>query len=120
MNGPQPLLGTTGWEAMMLQKPVLVIGKKIPYLQIGQGVGHCPDLFRLPSAIRNALERPPASEKLIELFIASILYHSFDPAGLLWEKVSPGLIEANRTILENICERLETAARKSDCGAVAR
>ena len=113
------ITGTTGWEAMMLQKPVLVLGEKYLYLQIGQGVDHCPDLFRLPSAIRNALERPPASDKSLELFIASMLYHSFDfPADLLWGKVSPGLIEANRKILENICERLEAAAKKGICRAV--
>jgi len=106
---------------MMLQKPVLVLGENIPYLHVGEGVDHCPDLYRLPSAISSALERPPASDKSLELFIASILYHSFDfPADLLWGKVSPGLIEANRKILENICERLEAAAKKGDCSAVAR
>jgi len=113
------ITGTAGWEAMMLKKPVLVLGENIPCLYVGEGAEHCPDLFRLPSAIRNALARPPASEKLLELFIASILYHSFDfPADLLWGKVSPELIKTNSTILEIICERLETAARKGSCMGV--
>ncbi len=114
------ITSTALWEAMMLQKPSLVLGEMFPYLTLGQGAEHCPEISRLPLAISSALERAPASDKLLELFIASILYHSFDfPAGLLWGKVTPGLIEANRTILENISGRLETAARKSDCGAVA-
>ncbi len=114
------ITGTAGWEAMMLQKPVLVLGEKYPYLQIGQGVAHCTDLFKLPSAIQDALERPPASEKSLELFIASILFHSFDfPTSALWGKVTPGIIKDHSNILETLCERLETAARKGECGVVA-
>ena len=104
---------TAIWEAMMLQKPALVLGEMFPYLTIGQGVEHCPELSRLPSAILSALEKPPASEKSLEHFIASILYQSFDfPAGLLWAQTTPRMIENQQTILEHICNRLETAARK--------
>ena len=110
------ITGTAIWEAMMLQRPALVLGEMFPYLTVGQGVDHCPELSRLPSAIPHALKRLPASEQSLELFIASMLYHSFDfPAGLLWGKITPGLIEDNRNILKNICQRLETAARKGSC-----
>jgi len=102
------ITGTAGWEAMMLQKPVIVLGENFPYLQVGQGVDHCPELSKLPSVILSAMQRPPASEESLELFIASVLYHSFDlPANLLWEKVSPGLIEKHETILEILCDRLQ-------------
>jgi len=37
---------------------------------------------------------------------------------LIWQKVSPELIEKHKTILENLCERLETAARTEGCRAV--
>ncbi len=105
----------------MLQRPALVLGELFPYLTVGQGVDHCPELSRLPSAITHALKRPPASEQSLELFIASMLYHSFDfPAVLLWGKVTPGLIEDHRNLLETLCERLETAARSGDCGVVAK
>ena len=110
------ITGTAGWEAMMLQKPVLVLGENIPFLHVGEGVDHCPELYRLPSAISSALKRPPASDKSLELFIAALLYHSFDfPTRLLWGKVTPEIIEDHRNILETFCERLETAARKGSC-----
>ncbi len=102
------ITGTAGWEAMMLQKPVIVLGENFPYLQVGQGVDHCPELSKLPLVILSAMQKPPASEESLELFIASVLYHSFDlPANLLWEKVSPGLIEKHETILEILCDRLQ-------------
>jgi hypothetical protein len=111
------ITSTAIWEAMMLQRPALVLGELFPYLMVGQGVDHCPELSRLPSAITHALKRPPASEQTLEFFIASMLYHSFDfPAGLLWGKVTPRLIEDHRNLLETLCEGLETAARGRDCG----
>jgi len=110
------ITGTAGWEAMMLQKPVIVLGENYPYLQVGQGVDHCIELSKLPSVILSAMQRPPASDESLELFIASMRYHSFElPASLIWEKVSPGLIEDNRNILEVFCEGLESAARKGSC-----
>ncbi len=105
------ITGTTAWEAIQLGKPVLVIGEMFPYLCLGQGVEHCPDFSGLRRAISNALEKPPASDECLELFIASILSHAFDfPASLYWEKISGEKIEAQATILKNICDRLETAA----------
>ena len=110
------ITGTAGWEAMMLQKPALVLGENYPYLQIGQGVDHCLDLFRLPLAIPKALTIPPASDESLELFIASLLSHSFDfPTRLQWGKVTPAIIDENRNLLENLCDRLEAAARKGIC-----
>ena len=104
------ITGTAGWEAMMLQKPVLVLGENIPYLHVGQGVEHCLDLSQLSSAISKAIARPPASEECLELFIASMLYHSFDfPTALLMQKVSPELIEKHEAILQSLCDRLQTA-----------
>jgi len=113
------ITGTAGWEALMLQRPVLVLGENVPYLHVGQGVEKCLDPSQLSSAISKAIARPPASEECLELFIASTLYHSFDfPYALLMQKMSPELIEKHRTILEILCERLETAARKGSCKAV--
>jgi len=113
------ITSTAIWEAMMLQRPALVLGEMFPYLTVGQGVNHCPELSMLPSAITHALKSPPISEQSLELFIASMLYHSFDfPVGLLWGKITPKLIEDHQNILETLCERLETAARKGPCGAV--
>ncbi len=106
------ITGTTCWEAMMLKKPVLVLGEKVPYLQIGEGVERCVDLFGLSESIRNAMARPRVSERSLELFIASMLHHSFDfPPHLLWGKVSPQLVEANQTVLEDLVSRLEVAAQ---------
>ena len=113
------ITGTAGWEAMMLQKPTLVLGEIFPYLHVGQGVEHCLDLSQLSSAISKALARPPASEECLELFIASVLYHSFDlPYALIWQRVSPELIEKHGTIMEIFCEGLETAARTESCRGV--
>ncbi len=107
------ITGTAAWEAMMLKKPVLVFGEKFPFLRVGQGVEYHSDFATLAGAISRALERPPIEDGALELFIASIFYHSFDfPAGLLWGRVNTELIEKNRTILKNICDKLEIAARE--------
>lgn len=115
------ITSTALWEAMMLRKPALALGEMFPYVALGEGVVHCPELSRLPSAVAHALEIPPASERSLELFIASMLYHSFDfPAGLLWGKVTPELIADHDDILETLCRRLEAAAVKADGGTVAK
>ncbi len=113
------ITGTAGWEAMMLKKPVLVLGEYFPYLHVGQGIEHCLDLSQLSSAISKAIARLPASEECLELFIASILYHSFDfPYSLLMQKVSPERIQGHRAILDTFSERLETAAKTGSFKAV--
>ncbi len=109
------ITSTAIWEAMMLQRPALVIGEMFPYLTVGEGAVHCPELSRLPSAILEAVEAPRATEHSLELFIASILYHSFDfPAGLLWGRVTSGLIEQHTELLDTLCRGLELAARKGN------
>jgi hypothetical protein len=104
------ITGTAAWEAMMLKKPALVIGENFPYLGVGEDIAHCPDLTRLSTAISSALTGPPASDECLELFLASVFYHSFDfPFGLVSGRVSREVIEDHRDVLGNICDRLEAA-----------
>ena len=104
------ITGTAGWEAILLRKPVLVIGEMVPYLCLGQGLEHCPELTGLRMAILSALNRPPASEECLELFLASILNQSFDlPASVYWTNISRKQIENHKDILKNICDYLQNA-----------
>lgn len=78
------ITGTATLEAILLQKPTIVIGGGAALL-IGEGFVRCTDLSRLPEAIERAMEIPPVSEERLVRFVAAVLEVTFDfPAGLLW------------------------------------
>ena len=78
------ITGTSAWEALLLGKPALIIGDS-PFLSIGEGFVHEPDLSLLPHAIKAALSSPPASDETLTLRIAATSTESFKtPSSLLW------------------------------------
>jgi len=100
------ITGTAAWEAMLLQKPTLIIGNS-PYMSIGQGFVYCPDLSSLPKAVSAALNLPPADDERLALYIAAILEQSFDfPTEAFWGNVTKDVVQQNQKILNNICDRI--------------
>ena len=98
--------GTSAWEAILLQKPALIIGDS-PYLALGEGCIHCPDLSRLPKAVADALSIPPARDDNLALFIAALLKVSFEfPTELLWGKVTADTVRQHPQILKEMCDRI--------------
>ena len=100
------ITGTAAWEAMLLQKPTLIIGNS-PYMSIGQGFVYCPDLSSLPKAVSEALNIPPADDERLALYIAALLDQSFDfPTETFWGNVTKDIVQQNQKILNNICDRI--------------
>ena len=100
------ITGTAAWEAMLLQKPTLIIGNS-PYMAIGQGFVYCPDLSSLPKAVSEALNIPPADDERLALYIAALLDQSFDfPTETFWGNVNKDVVQQNQKILNNICDRI--------------
>ena len=69
--------GTSGWEGLMLQKPVIVFGK-IFYSYLS-AVKRCTSIEDLPYLIRDFLEKPvPNYDAEIVQFIAALFRESVD------------------------------------------
>ena len=103
------ITGTAALEAIILGKPVLIIGDS-PILAIGEGAILCGDLSRLTGAIKRTLESPPVDNKKLLHYIAAILSKSFEmPAEIIFEsysKVKKEYIHQNREIIGKLCDNL--------------
>lgn len=78
------ITGTAAWEAILMGKQALIIGDW-PFLPLGEGFVHEPDLTRLPQAIDIALALPPVSEEVLLLYIAALKSEAFQMSqSLLW------------------------------------
>ena len=100
------ITGTAAWEALLLGKPVLIVGDS-PFLIIGEGLVHEPDLTRLPLAISAALRLPPASDRTLALYIAAAESESFEmPRSLLWGIYLRHPEDERRRVVAMIADRI--------------
>jgi hypothetical protein len=100
--------GTAGWEAILLGKPVIVIGQP-HYAELKEGFVHCTDLSRMPKAVQQALNLSPVSEERLLLYIAALLDQSFDfPLKLREGVVTEETVRQHPEIVSMICDRLMT------------
>lgn len=105
------ITGTAAWEAMLLQRPVLVVGD-FPYSAVGQGYVQCQDLSKLPEAIVQALHAPPADDERLAIYLASLFDVSFDfPTELFWGKVTPATTQRNSELVQAMTDRLVAVLR---------
>ncbi len=113
------ITGTAGWEAVVLKKPLLILGTP-PYAMIGEGFIHCPDLSRLPAAVAETLSSAPASDERLALYVAAALDVSF-PSGteVIWGKVTEETVRAHPEFLEAVVSRLIDMAGGADLGEPA-
>lgn len=66
------LTGTSGWEAIHFEKPVLALGEA-QYLSIKEGFHKLTDFLNMDREIEAAMNTPPVPKDRLALFIASIL-----------------------------------------------
>lgn len=103
--------GTAAWEAMLLQRPVLVVGD-FPYGAVGQGFVQCPDLSALPDAVSRALRLTPADDERLAIYLAALFDVSFDfPSELLWGQVTPETVQRHPELVQALADRLVAVAR---------
>ena len=108
------ITGTAAWEALLLGKQVLIVGDS-PFLPIGEGFAHEPDLTRLPQAISAALTLPPASNNTLALYIAAAESESFDmPRSLLWENYMRQPADRRRAVAAMVADRIFNYAGETD------
>ena len=107
------ITGTAAWEALLLGHPVLIVGDS-PFLSIGEGFVHEPDLTRLPQAISTALTLPPASDNALILYIAAAESLSFEmPVRLLWGNYVRQPAEQRRAAASAIADGIANFADKA-------
>lgn len=97
--------GTAGWEAMLLKRPVLSLGRAL-YQTVGEGFVLCEELSRLSDAIPRAMAAHPARYERLALYIASVLEESFDLPKKLRFNVTADTVAAHPEIADAMCERL--------------
>ncbi|MCE3232765.1 MAG: capsule polysaccharide biosynthesis protein [Rickettsiaceae bacterium] len=102
------ITGTVGWEALILQKPFMIIGEA-HYKNIGAGFVHCSNTSRFVHAIAEALEAPAASNEQLETYVACLIKESVPLSpNELWynyEKTDAEKLESIRAIVDK-CEEL--------------
>ncbi len=99
--------GTAAWEAMLLRRPALIIGNA-PFLAIGQGFVHCPDLSQLPHVLPEALKVQPADDERLELYLAALFDRSFEVNPPLhgFSSADEVIVARDPEVVEKICNGL--------------
>jgi hypothetical protein len=101
------ITGTAAWEALLLRKPVLIVGATF-FMPIGHGFVHCPDLSGLPTAVLEALKCPPVDDRLLELYVAALFKETFDmPSELIWSHQSEETVRRHPELVELLAQRIE-------------
>jgi hypothetical protein len=100
------ITGTVGWEALMLKKPVLCLGKTL-YQAAGGGIVYEESLTKLPEAVNKAIEQKAISEAKLEKYISYLYSRSFDfPADLFWGNVTREQVDQYREVAANIAREM--------------
>lgn len=99
------ITGTAGWEALVMEKPLLLLGRT-PYMQVGQGIVFCQDYAALPRSVLNALETKPAGDEALIRYIAAVMKEGVHvPDELLWN-YSPAISEKYSGVTQAIADYL--------------
>ncbi|WP_299615470.1 hypothetical protein [Pelagibius sp.] len=107
---------TAGWEAMLFGKPVVVMAYP-PYAMVNDGFVHCPDVTKLPGAIRQALAGEPADERRLVAYVAAALACSFEcPTEDLWGERAAEAAGSRPQLLENLVAQLRDVAGREPAG----
>ncbi len=104
------IAGTSGWEAMLMGKPVLTLGP-VWYLATGLGV-YCRDLEHLHRDIRRAVELsentpPEERERRCGRMLQALLETSFSfDYDLMWKGLSERELEAHQPDFERLAAHI--------------
>ena len=112
------ITGTAAWEAILLGRPALIVGDS-PFLPIGEGFVYEQDLTCFPQAIESALNTPPASDDILECYIAALQSNAFEfPMSLLWGDYAAHSADqryaVSKTIANEIARSLEDVPADMD------
>ena len=110
------ITGTAGFEALLLKKPTLCLGK-IHYHALQSGFVLCENPNDLPAKIRQAMETPPASDQEIVTYLACILKESFIcKSAYLGVDVTQEMVSREKDFVTSVCQKLMDAyhARKAN------
>ncbi|NKB49961.1 MAG: hypothetical protein GKS02_11455 [Alphaproteobacteria bacterium] len=99
------ITGTAAWEAILMKRPALCLGRAL-YQTVGEGFVRCEELSRLPEAISEALAVAPASDDKIAIYIASVLAESFELPKRLRFSVPADIVAAHPEISQAMVDRL--------------
>lgn len=82
------ITGTVGWEALLLERPVVTFGRV--FYNAVECVQKCRAIEDLPAMIRSCLARSPHDERQVEAYVAALLAESFEFDGeVLWDPSRP-------------------------------
>ncbi|HRQ60026.1 MAG TPA: hypothetical protein PLO23_00660, partial [Alphaproteobacteria bacterium] len=77
------ITGTSGWEAVLIGKPCVVLGDG--HFQNFESITHCPDIADLPQALQNSFQKKPLSDDELIRFLGITFEESFPvPSKLAW------------------------------------
>jgi len=108
------ITGTAGFEALLLKKPALCLGK-IHYHTIKKGFIYCNNLNELPEKIRQALNVKPASDQELSVYLACLIKEGFDcPSHLLGIHLTNETVQNNKKFVEIIAQKLIFYASKNN------
>lgn len=104
------ITGTSGWEALCLGVPTLVIGHS-HYLKLGEGAVHETSLDKLGPAIERALAMAPISDDTLIQYLGAMFDVSFDmPISMAYDGYA-SFPEAERTrVIGEVAKRLRAFA----------
>lgn len=95
------IIGTAGWEGLLMKKPVIVFGSS-PYNQISM-VKLCTDITKLPYIVKEQLDNFVYNEEELLYFIAGLYKDSVDlDLSQIWDVEGAGMIEKKKKSLEPI------------------
>lgn len=107
------ITGTAGWEALLLGKPLVMMGQTPYTAALEEGFVYCPDLTQLHDAFVQAKALKPVSDESLLRFIAALLKVGTPiPDPLIWgfsEEVYQRYIEVSDTVADKL---LRTAKRE--------
>jgi hypothetical protein len=99
--------GTAAWEAMLMGEPALMLGPT-HFQNVGEGFVYEKNISALAEAVERALETPPATDRALEIYLATMLKSSFSmPGSILVDVALPdSFLEAQTNAIEAIAQGL--------------
>jgi hypothetical protein len=100
------ITGTAAFEAFLLQKPALCLGK-MHYHAVDEGFVYCDNIKDLSQKIREAFDCKPATDETITTYLACLLKESFEfKAEYFGVNVDESMINESFHFIETISEKL--------------
>ncbi|MCS5597581.1 MAG: hypothetical protein NZ828_10020 [Alphaproteobacteria bacterium] len=97
------ITGTSAWEACLIGKPSVVLGKHYPFLPLKGNIIKCSGLDQVDEAVNEAICAEKTDDSRIQHFLSIIFEDSvrFD-SNLLWGKVDEALITQKQHMIDNL------------------